>query len=137
MLVVSPGLKSLTKGRVGALGSDDDYDLVITVGSFNESKKERYTISMDAFGSLRRCSCKYMNDSNSVCKHMFLAERQLGYTISYNYQSKTCNRNSISTAVNEGHSVEPTRRVGDSADGADFDHNDYEDIVEMVKENPG
>ena len=66
-----------------ALESDDDFAEVITVKSFNQKKDVFYTISLNASSSLSRCNCLYMTRTRAVCKHMFLAERQLGYSICY------------------------------------------------------
>lgn len=75
------------KRCLASLGSDDDYVEIITVRSFQQDDTH-YRITLNTSSSLSHCTCPYMTETNSVCKHMFLAERQLGYSICYATRDK-------------------------------------------------
>ncbi|KAI0991055.1 hypothetical protein K3495_g17132, partial [Podosphaera aphanis] len=75
-------------------GEYDDYVEVISVTSFDKTDKQ-YTIIFDASRSLSRCSCSYMTQTSSACKHMFLAKRQLGYSICFATRNKAVPRHEV------------------------------------------
>ncbi|KAI0995090.1 hypothetical protein K3495_g13091, partial [Podosphaera aphanis] len=84
----------IVKRYVAPHGEYDDYVEVISVRSFEKTDKQ-YTITLDASRSLSRCSCSYMTQISSVCKHMFLAKRQLGYSICFATRNKAVPRHEV------------------------------------------
>ncbi|KAI0991452.1 hypothetical protein K3495_g16735 [Podosphaera aphanis] len=84
----------IVKRYVAPHGEYDDYVDVISVRFFDKTDKQ-YTITLDASRSLSRCSCSYMTQTSSVCKHMFLAKRQLGYRICFATRNKAVPRHEV------------------------------------------
>lgn len=72
---------SLVRHSVIEMG-EAEYSEVILVKSFSNDGPE-YLVSLNQASVISRCSCSYMTTSKSVCKHMFLAQAVLGYSISY------------------------------------------------------
>lgn len=62
-----------------SFGGDDDYVEIISFRSF-ENKSIRYIISSNACSSLSHCSCPFMTETDSVCKHMVPTEWKPGYS---------------------------------------------------------
>lgn len=67
--------------------NEDDYFEIIFVRSF-EIERVQYTLSLNTISNLSPCSCPYMSETNSVCKHESLAERQPGYNICNDTRNK-------------------------------------------------
>lgn len=61
---------------------DAEFSEVILVKSFTIDDQE-YVITLNSASAMSCCSCSYMAESKSVCKHMFLAQDVFGYSISY------------------------------------------------------
>lgn len=78
---------SLMVKRSIAPTEGDEYVEIITVRSF-ENENIHYTVSLNASSSICECNCPYMTNTKVVCKHMFLAERQLGYSICFKTRSQ-------------------------------------------------
>lgn len=72
---------SLVRLSVVEVG-EADYFEVIMVKSFTIDGQE-YLVSMDQASTIHCCSCSYTTYSKTVCKHMFLSQLVLGYSISY------------------------------------------------------
>lgn len=60
----------------------DDYSEVFLVKSFTQSNLQ-YIVSQNAASAICRCSCNFMVTTNTVCKHMFLAQRTMGHSICF------------------------------------------------------
>lgn len=65
---------------LASLDTDNDFTKFISLRSLGK-QINHYTISSDVTGAIYQCSCPCMTDSNSVCKHTFLAEYHPGYII--------------------------------------------------------
>ncbi|KAI0999335.1 hypothetical protein K3495_g8860 [Podosphaera aphanis] len=84
----------IVKRCLAPLEKYDDYVVVISIRSFDKEDKY-YTITLDANRSMFRCSCPYMTQTSSLCKHMFLAKRQLGYSICFATRNKAIPRHEV------------------------------------------
>lgn len=62
----------------------EDVEKVILVKSFTDTDV-KYTVSLNESSCISRCTCPYMATNLMVCKHMFMVERLLGYTICYDF----------------------------------------------------
>lgn len=79
--VSSERAATLVRRSVAEVGGAK-YTEVIFVKSFTNDGQE-YLVSLNQASAISSCSCKYMADSKSVCKHMYLAQSVFGYSISY------------------------------------------------------
>lgn len=62
----------------------EELEKAVLVKSFSNAAVD-YTVSLNDSGFISRCTCPYMTENRIVCKHMFMVERLLGYTICYDF----------------------------------------------------
>ena len=60
----------------------DHYSKALSCRSF-EKEEVRYDIELNSCLAMTCCTCLYMKKRKSVCKHMFLARRVLGFSICF------------------------------------------------------
>lgn len=70
---------------------DDIFTEVISTRSF-EKEEIHLNIFLDASGSLSEYSCHCMTDIESVCNHMYLAERHLSYITNNDTENRYSSR---------------------------------------------
>ncbi|RKF60248.1 hypothetical protein OnM2_052080 [Erysiphe neolycopersici] len=74
--------------------SCDELGKEILVKSLTKENVQ-YSVLLNEDGLISRCTCDYMSKSLVVCKHMYLAARVLGYTISFDIRETEASCNEL------------------------------------------
>lgn len=105
---MDPQLANSWIRRSVAYQENNQFTEVLCVKSFTTEDLE-YEVSLNAASTIKSCTCPFMVSTNSVCKHMFLAERVLGYNICFE------TRNSQNAGIGELSSF-PDREIQAAVD---------------------